>query len=195
MERHELGWELLLPATLFDGNELVPWSEDPTGTFWKQYPAEMVQIGQVGKVYVVGWDADADFRDAASRVKVRVARERNYSYISLENIKEGLLEDYFAHVGGTRESLRVSIGERRSRYADIEVSVQAPCIRCSMIIRRSLADSFVCSNCVPGQITSSAGHAHFLFSFFTTRVQINLVLLATKSRKSVYSPKKTLNLF
>ena len=79
MDRRRHGWELLLPATLFDGIDLVPWSVDPNGSFHTLYPPGMVQMGLVDRVYVVGWEEEANFRDAVSRVKVWVDREQNYS--------------------------------------------------------------------------------------------------------------------
>ena len=82
MDRRLSGWQLLLDATLFDGQDLVPWSVDPKSPYRRLYPSEMVQTGLVDEVYVVGWDYSADFRDAVNRVKAWVDREQNYSYIS-----------------------------------------------------------------------------------------------------------------
>ena len=54
MDRHLSGWQLLLDASLFDGQDLVPWSVDPKSSYRRLYPSEMVQIGLVDEVYVVG---------------------------------------------------------------------------------------------------------------------------------------------
>ena len=67
MDRRLSGWKLLLDASLFDGQDLVPWSVDPKSSYRRLYPSEMVQIGLVDEVYVVGWDYSADFRDAVNR--------------------------------------------------------------------------------------------------------------------------------
>ena len=164
MDKRALGWELCLPATLFDQAELTPWSVDPKSSYRKLYSREMVQLGLVDGLYVVGWDSGADYRDAVSRVRVYVSRENNYTYVSMAAVKEGLREEYFARDGGTRESLRVELGEKRGRYVQIEVSAIAPCICCTKPIRRSLADTFLCGMCAPNQPSSAAG-AMYYFPF------------------------------
>ena len=123
----------------------------------------MVQLGLVDGLYVVGWDSGADYRDAVSRVRVYVSRENNYTYVSMAAVKEGLREEYFARDGGTRESLRVELGEKRGRYVQIEISAIAPCICCTKPIRRSLADTFLCGICAPNQPSSAAGSMYYFF--------------------------------
>ena len=56
MDRRLSGWQLLLDASQFDGQDLVPWSVDPKSSYRRLYPSEMVQIGLVDGVCVVGWD-------------------------------------------------------------------------------------------------------------------------------------------
>ena len=164
MDRRLSGWQLLLDASLFDDQDLVPWSVDPKSSYRRLYPSDMVQIGLVDEVYVVGWDYSADFRDAVNRVKVWVDREQNYSYISKEAVALGLLDYYFAEDGGTRESLRVDIKPGDGKYGIIDISAQVQCRLCSKVIRRSLADTFLCGSCAPGQHNPSQGTDH-LFAY------------------------------
>ena len=164
MDRRLSGWQLLLDASQFDGQDLVPWSVDPKSPYRRLYPSEMVQIGLVDEVYVVGWDYSADFRDSVNRVKVWVDREQNYSYISKEAVALGLLDYYFAEDGGTRESLRVDIKPGDGKYGIIDISAQVQCRLCSKVIRRSLADTFLCGGCAPGHPNPSQGTDH-LFAY------------------------------
>ena len=55
MDKRALGWELCLPATLFDQAELTPWSADPNSSFPQLYSREMVQLGLVDGLYVPIW--------------------------------------------------------------------------------------------------------------------------------------------
>ena len=102
MDKRALGWELCLRATLFDQAELTPWSADPNSSYPQLYSREMVQLGLVDGLYVVGWDSGADYRDAVSRVRVYVSRENNYTYVSMAAVKEGLREGHFARDGSRK---------------------------------------------------------------------------------------------